>query len=245
MTPQNYYKSLLGLSEEANWYQLPSPFDPANLGVFATSFLSTTYHNRQASLYDLVDTLATIVQAQSGNYIAFFPSYAYLNMVYEKFSERYPGYRLVLQEAGMDDGARAGFLEAFEQTNQATLGFAVMGGVFGEGVDLKGEKLIGVIVVGVGLPQIGVERDLIKQHFDADGQGFEYAYQYPGMNRVLQTAGRVIRSETDRGVVCLIDHRFNEARYRELMPGHWQVNLVKNANQLGQALQSFWQQQVD
>ncbi|MFN3238991.1 MAG: ATP-dependent DNA helicase, partial [Pseudomonadales bacterium] len=245
LTPQNYYKSLLGLSEEANWYQLPSPFDPANLGVFATSFLSTTYHNRQASLYDLVDTLATIVQAQSGNYIAFFPSYAYLNMVYEKFSERYPGHRLVLQEAGMDDGARAGFLEAFEQTNQATLGFAVMGGVFGEGVDLKGEKLIGVIVVGVGLPQIGVERDLIKQHFDADGQGFEYAYQYPGMNRVLQTAGRVIRSETDRGVVCLIDHRFNEARYRELMPDHWQVNLVKNANQLGQALQSFWQQQVD
>jgi DNA excision repair protein ERCC-2 len=245
LTPQNYYKSLLGVSEEADWYQLASPFDPANLGVFATSFLSTTYHNRQASLYDLVDTLATVVEAHSGNYIAFFPSYAYLNMVYEKFSERYPEYHLVLQQTRMDEAARAEFLAAFDDTQQASLGFAVMGGVFGEGIDLKGDKLIGVIVIGVGMPQIGVERDLIKQHFDGEGQGFEYAYQYPGMNRVLQTAGRVIRSETDRGVVCLIDHRFNEARYRELMPDHWQVSLAKNQNQLALALQKFWRQQSD
>jgi Rad3-related DNA helicase len=199
LTPQVYYRSLLGLQDDSQWYQLPSPFNPENLGVFSTSFLSTTYHNREASLYDLVDTLAAVTHAKRGNYIVYFPSYAYLNMVYDKFQERHPGLNLRCQQPSMGEAERAEFLDAFSEGHVPVVGFAVMGGIFGEGVDLTGQKLIGVVVVGVGLPQINIERDLIRDYFDADGQGFEFAYQFPGMVRVLQTAGRVIRTEQDRG----------------------------------------------
>ncbi len=240
LNPQVYYRSLLGLNEESAWYQLPSPFDPENLGVFTTSYLSTTYHNRQSSLYDLVDTIAAVVRSRQGNYIVYFPSYAYLDMVYDKYQERHPEDQLLRQTPSMDDAAREEFLQRFEETDASLVGFAVMGGVFGEGVDLKGHRLIGVVIVGVGLPQINLERNLIRDYFDAQGYGFEYAYQYPGMIRVLQTAGRVIRSEEDRGVVCLIDHRFNEASYRQLLPENWQVTQVKSVQQLDQGLDRFW-----
>ena len=240
LTPQSYYKSLLGLTDESQWYQLPSPFNPDNLGVFSTSFLSTTYHNRESSLYDLVDTLAAVVNAKSGNYIVYFPSYAYLNMVYDKFQERHPGYNLTKQEPSMDENERQGFIESFSLPDHPVLGFAVMGGIFGEGVDLTGQKLIGVIIVGVGLPQISIERDLIRDYFDDEGRGFEFAYQFPGMVRVLQTAGRVIRTENDRGIVCLIDHRFNESSYRQLLPETWQVEQMKSIAQLENGLSNFW-----
>lgn len=241
LNPQSYYKTLLGLDDDSDWYQLPSPFDPKNLGVFATSFLSTTYHNREASLYDLVDTLAAVVQSKTGNYIIYFPSYAYLDMVYAKYRERYPDTDLICQQPFMSDEERQTFLDRFEEGKDPVTGFAVMGGVFGEGVDLKGHRLIGVVIVGVGLPQISLERNLIRDYFSSEGQGFEYAYQYPGMIRVLQTAGRVIRSERDRGVVCLIDHRFNEVSYRQLFPDHWQLTQVKSVQQLSQNLSKFWQ----
>lgn len=240
LTPQGYYRSLLGLEASSNWYQLPSPFDPEKLGVFVTSYLSTTYQSREHSLYDLVDTIGVVAEARSGNYIVYFPSYAYLEMVLEKFAERFPGATVIQQVPGMSDEERELFLSAFEDSETAKIGFAVMGGTFGEGIDLKGQRLIGVIVVGVGLPQIGIERNLIRDHFDQEGYGFEYAYQYPGMVRVLQTAGRVIRSEEDHGVVCLIDHRFNEASYRQLFPEHWQVTQVKSAAHMSQSLAKFW-----
>lgn len=242
LNPKNYYHSLLGLQEESDWYQLPSPFSPENLGVFSTSFLSTTYHNRENSLYDLVDTLSSVIQSKAGNYIVYFPSYAYLDMVYNKFKERYPEVRLVAQQPSMSDEERQDFLLAFEEGQAKLLGFAVMGGVFGEGVDLKGNSLIGVVIVGVGLPQINLERNLIRDYFDSEGAGFEYAYQYPGMVRVLQTAGRVIRSESDRGIVCLIDHRFNEMSYRQLFPEHWRLTQVKSIQHLEQSLATFWRQ---
>ena len=136
--------------------------------------------------------------------------------------------------------ARTSFLAEFHDTERPVLGFAVMGGVFGEGIDLKGARLIGALVVGVGLPQIGMERYTIRDYFEPSGQGFEFAYQYPGMNRVLQTAGRVIRSELDRGIVCLIDHRFNETGYRNLFPPHWRINQARHQNHLGQLLTEIW-----
>ncbi|MFT7138039.1 MAG: DNA excision repair protein ERCC-2, partial [Sulfitobacter sp.] len=238
--PQAYFKTLMGLSDDSLWYQIPSPFDEKNLGVFTTSFLSTTYNNRTASLYDLVDTLALIVEARVGNYLVFFPSHAYLQMVAEKFQERYPSHPTVSQTSRMNDDARTNFLAEFDDTERPILGFAVMGGVFGEGVDLKGSRLIGAIVVGVGLPQIGMERNTIRDYFEHSGKGFEFAYQYPGINRVLQTAGRVIRSESDRGIVCLIDHRFNETGYRNLLPPHWRVQQARHQNHLGQLLTEFW-----
>ena len=242
--PQAYFKTLMGLGDNSLWYQIPSPFDEANLGVFTTSFLSTTYNNRTASLYDLVDTLALVIEAKVGNYLAFFPSHAYLQMVVEKFQERYPRHSVIFQSSRMNDEARADFLAEFEDTKQPILGFAVMGGVFGEGIDLKGARLIGAIVVGVGLPQIGMERNTIRDYFEHSGKGFEFAYQYPGMNRVLQTAGRVIRSESDRGIVCLIDHRFNESGYRTLFPSHWHIKQARHQNHLGQLLTEFWRRPV-
>ena len=211
---------------------------------FATSYISATYRDRGNSLYALADTIATVVAQGAGHYMVFFPSFAYLREVQDKFLERYPNMNCVSQTPAMDEDARDGILDRFELEEDTTLvGFAVLGGIFGEGIDLKGRRLIGVIIAGVGLPQLGVERDVIRNYFEATGQpgqGFEFAYQYPGMNRVLQTAGRVIRSETDRGVICLIDNRFNESRYRRLMPSQWQVKLSRNRENLANALAEFW-----
>jgi Rad3-related DNA helicase len=143
----------------------------------------------------------------------------------------------------MDEAAREAFLERFSAANQETLvGLAVMGGIFGEGIDLVGERLIGVVIVGAGVPQIGLERDLIKDYFDAqNGSGFAYAYQYPGFNRVLQATGRVIRTETDRGVIVLIDERFTHARYRQLFPSHWRNGrVVASVADITMELDAFW-----
>tara|TARA_B110000238_G_scaffold61648_1_gene67667 strand:+ start:156 stop:920 length:765 start_codon:yes stop_codon:yes gene_type:complete len=250
----------MGIHLDADWYEIPTPFPAENLGVFVTSYIPTTYRRREDSIYDLVDSLAEIVKAKKGNYIAFFPSHVYLRSALEKFTERYPGMKTLQQSSMMSDEERLEFLTEFDDVETEKLGFAVMGGVFGEGVDLKGSKLIGAIIIGVGLPQLSLERDLIRDYFDerVDGDssangsaiasasgrggvdGFDYAYQYPGMNRVLQTAGRVIRSETDQGIVCLIDHRFNESRYRQLFPVNWQPQVMRNKNELAQSIKRFW-----
>jgi DNA excision repair protein ERCC-2 len=143
----------------------------------------------------------------------------------------------------MTETEREAFLARFSASNQETLvGLAVMGGIFGEGIDLVGERLIGVVVVGVGVPQLGLERDLIKAYFDGQGgSGFAYAYQYPGFNRVLQATGRVIRTETDRGIIVLIDDRFTHARYRQLFPSHWRgYQVVPNTSEMKDKLKRFW-----
>lgn len=248
LMPQRYFQTLMGIGEGASWFQIDSPFAAENLGVFATSYISTTYRDRADSLYELADSIAAVVAQRQGNYLVFLPSFAYLNEVRDKLVERHPGITHVSQTPGMDEVARGDFLARFDagvdsEVASTLVGFAVMGGVFGEGIDLKGARLIGVVIAGVGLPQIGVERDLIKAHFELPeqaGQGFEFAYQYPGMSRVLQTAGRVIRGEQDRGIICLIDNRFNEARYRRLMPPHWQVQSARNREILARSVAEFW-----
>ena len=143
----------------------------------------------------------------------------------------------------MSERERDAFLAVFNESNpNTTLGFAVMGGIFGEGIDLVGERLVGAIIVGVGLPQICVERDLIKQYFNERGiSGFEYAYTYPGMNRVLQAAGRVIRTDKDRGAILLVDRRFGQNRYRQLFPPSWRaVQSVRDPGHIAQELKDFW-----
>ena len=143
----------------------------------------------------------------------------------------------------MTEGEREAFLDQFSAGKQETLvGLAVMGGIFGEGIDLVGERLIGVVVVGVGVPQLGLERDLIKEYFDRqNGSGFAYAYQYPGFNRVLQATGRVIRTEVDRGIIVLIDERFTHTRYRHLFPTHWRgFQVVQNTREIQDQLARFW-----
>jgi Rad3-related DNA helicase len=175
--------------------------------------------------------------------MAFFPSYAYLNEVYTVFSDKYPDTKTLLQSQDMDDEKRETFLASFTEAPQETLlAFTVLGGVFSEGIDLKGDRLSGVAVVGVGLPLICAERNVLQSYYDKHGQnGFAYAYIYPGMNKVLQAAGRVIRTETDRGLVLLIDSRFSESDYRGLFPLEWEgYARVRDEARLTALLKEFW-----
>ncbi len=187
--------------------------------------------------------IGAAVNAKAGNYLVFLPSYQYLRDVSDEFAMIYPEIPLAVQESGMDEAAREAFLAQFSAQQTKTLvGFCVLGGIFAEGIDLVGDRLIGSIIVGVGLPQIGPEQDALRDYYEATlGEGFAYAYQYPGMNKVLQAAGRVIRTETDRGLVLLIDSRYRTARYRRLFPPHWaQLQSVESPEQLARMLAGFW-----
>jgi DNA excision repair protein ERCC-2 len=241
LAPFDYFKTLLA-GESAETIVLPSPFPPENLGVFIADRVSTYYRHRDRTRIEIARLARAFVQQQPGNYLLFFPSYAYLRMVLEEFRAHAPQFDTLVQESGMREREREAFLARFETDNPRTLvGFAVMGGVFGEGIDLVGTRLSGAAVVGVGLPGVCLERELIRAYFDEHlEQGFEYAYMYPGLNRVLQAAGRVIRSETDQGVVLLIDQRYAGDAYRRLLPGRWRPAAVRDPSQLSAGLMSFW-----
>lgn len=185
-----------------------------------------------------------LVKQTPGNYLVFFASYQYMEMIYEIFTIMTPYIEKIKQTPGMTETEREDFLEQFSidnRTNGKTLvGFAVMGGVFGEGIDLVGDRLSGAVIVGVGLPGISLERELIKNYFtQLLGTGFEYSYLFPGMNRVLQAAGRVIRTPNDRGIVMLIDHRFSTRQYNSLFPAHWNPKRIYDEKHLKQVLNQF------
>ena len=236
MQPRQYFSRMLGVEEESSWYRLPSPFPAENLHVCVAGFIETTYKARQESIEPIIAVIREVVAAREGNYIVFFPSYQYLNLVFEAFTQQFPDIEVQVQNRAMSDEEREGFLAGFE--SGPVCGFAVMGGAFAEGVDLKGTRLIGAIIVGVGLPQLGVDRDLIRDYFGESG--FEFAYQYPGITRVLQTAGRVIRTDTDEGVICLIDSRYLQNRYRSMLPDSWQVSNASSVAELGLKIEEFW-----
>lgn len=242
LAPAGYYKDLCGLPD-AQAVALRSPFPPQNLGLWCARHISTRYKDRDASIPQVADLIACMADAKVGNYLAFFPSYSYLESVLEDFSARYPSLVTFCQQSNMDEAARSCFLSHFEPHPQQTkIGFAVLGGVFGEGVDLAGDRLIGVVIVGPGLPQIGPRQEQLRQHFEQTrGSGFDYAYRYPGMNKVLQAAGRVIRTPQDKGVVLLIDDRFASAENRRLMPPHWNhLRLINGIEPLRSELAAFW-----
>jgi DNA excision repair protein ERCC-2 len=241
LTPLDYFQTMLA-SESAEALTLPSPFPAENLAVFVADRLSTYYRHRDRTKTEVAHILRRIVQPHPGNYLLFFPSYRYMRMVLEMFMAAAPDIEIIVQEPGMTERRREEFLERFETDHPATLvGFAVMGGVFGEGIDLVGTRLCGAAIVGVGLPAVGLERELIRDYFAGRlDQGFEYAYMYPGINRVLQAAGRVIRTETDRGVVLLIDQRYGTEPYRALLPEHWSPLRIRHPEQLTVELQRFW-----
>ena len=245
LLPMDYFMKLL--TGEANHQRriFQSPFPQENVCLLIHDRISTKYAQRADSYAAIADTIESACGAQVGNYLVYFPSYAYLAAVLEHLKQRLPENQLIIQDRSMTEIERETFLERFSAGNQETLvGLAVMGGIFGEGIDLVGERLIGVVIIGVGVPQIGLERDLIKQYFDEqNGSGFAYAYQYPGFNRVLQATGRVIRTETDRGVIVLIDDRFTHARYRQLFPTHWQgYQVVQSTREINEKLTRFWAQ---
>ena len=241
LTPPSFYRSVLGCAD-ARAVALESPFPPEHLGLYCLP-VSTRYRDREASVQAVSDALAQMARSKTGNYLAFFPSYAYLRQVHEDFAQRYPDLRTLVQESGLDDAARAEFLAQFvPEPSRTLLGFGVMGGIFGEGVDLTGDRLIGCAIVGVGLPQVNPRQEMLRRYYDEqNGAGFDYAYRFPGMNKVLQAAGRVIRTPEDKGVVLLLDDRFTRAEYARLFPPHWRhIRYLRSTAELGPELERFW-----
>jgi len=222
LSPLGYYRDMLGADEEDYSVSVPSPFSKEQLEVELLP-LSTRYRDREGTRGPIVSLLQRILRGRSGNVLIFFPSYEYMNDVAERFREQEPGANLLVQETGMREEERERFLGAFQaERSPSVVGFAVLGGIFSEGVDLTGDRLTNVVVVGVGLPQVGTERNLIKEYFDGTGKnGFDYAYVYPGMNKVLQAGGRLIRTERDRGLLVLVDDRFLSSGYQQLLPEEW------------------------
>jgi len=217
LTPLQYFKEIFGGNEEDDCIRLGSPFDSKNLGLFVADYISTKYRNRDNSYIPIADAIAKVAQEKKGNYFAFFPSYQYLRRVLDIFTETYPHIHIIVQESTMTEEQREAFLSKFDGESRTTLiAFGVLGGIFSEGIDLVGDRLIGAIIVGVGLPQLSLEVNLIMDYFNnKNNRGYEYAYLFPGMNKVLQGAGRVIRTEKDKGIVCLIDDRFTSYQYQK------------------------------
>lgn len=224
LSPLRAFRTLLGAQEEDAALSLPSPFPPENLCLMRLS-LNTRYAAREQTAREIAFSLAAMCRAHAGHYLFLFPSYAYLRMVREHFEACLPQAQVLCERAGMDEAERTQILARFEAVSppdEILAGFGVMGGNFSEGVDLPGEKLCGVAVIGVGLPMLCAERDALRDYYAAhDEDGFHLAYRVPGMIRVLQSAGRVIRSALDRGAVLLIDERFFTHEYVDLMPAHF------------------------
>ncbi len=223
LTPFDYFTRLLCDDPIHDVVALPSPFPEEHLRIMVHSKLSTKYRDREQTLSSLICSIDAFTSQRAGNYLIFFPSYAYMECAHELFIVKHPDVYAPMQERRMSEADRTAFLQLFEEDHEKRMvTFAVMGGIFSEGIDLVGNRLIGAVIVGVGLPQICYERNLIKAfHDDIHEPGFAYAYSYPGFNRVLQAVGRVIRTAEDRGTALLIDPRFNYAGYQELMPSWW------------------------
>ncbi|QXI25661.1 ATP-dependent DNA helicase [Pseudomonas vanderleydeniana] len=223
LSPRHYYADLLGLPADTAWIDVESPFRREQLDLRIVSQVSTRYVHRQASLAPIVELMAEQFSQRPGNYLAFFSSFDYLQQVAQLMAETHPGIALWLQSRRMEESQRQAFLDQFTEHSQG-IGFAVLGGAFGEGIDLPGQRLIGAFIATLGLPQLNPLNEQIKQRMAAlFGSGYDYTYLYPGLQKVVQAAGRVIRSQHDHGVVVLIDDRFAEARVRQLLPRWWQV----------------------
>ena len=225
LLPIRYYKKLLSVETDDYAVYAHSPFKEANRLLVLGQDVSTKYTRRGYEMYErFAIYIKNVMQAKPGNYLVFFPSYRFMEEVRETF-ERYRTEEMccMMQEQNMNEQDREAFLQEFEAEREGSLaGFCVMGGIFSEGIDLTKERLIGAMIVGTGLPQVCNEREILKQYFDRHGEnGFDYAYLYPGMNKVLQAAGRVIRTEEDKGVIALLDDRFAGRRYLEIFPREW------------------------
>ncbi len=223
LSPRHYYADLLGLPADTAWVDVASPFKAEQLRVCIVEAVSTRFVHRQASLEPIVELIAQQFARQPGNYLAFFSSFDYLQQVALLLAERHPHIPRWQQSRGMAEVERQAFLEQFTEHSQG-IGFAVLGGAFGEGIDLPGARLIGAFIATLGLPQLNPVNEHMKQRMGTIfGAGYDYTYLYPGIQKVVQAAGRVIRSQQDQGVVMLIDDRFGEARVRQLLPRWWAI----------------------
>ena len=241
LSPTPYYRDLLG-GGNAEMLELPSPFERDNLGVAVLDKISTRYADREATLPEVAGAVAVTARARRGNYMVFCPSFAYAEGLRRALAATAPELRTILQGRTMTAADRAAFLLEFEDPARPVVALCVLGGIFGEGVDLIGRRLIGAVIVGVGLGSPDPLREEIAGYYQERSEsGFEYAYLYPGINRVLQAAGRVIRDEGDVGTVVLIDDRFGVPPYRGLLPGHWRgLTFAGNNRSLAEFLRRFW-----
>ncbi len=221
LAPMDFVANLLGLPDNTTRLDVPSPFGPEQLQVRIAPHISTRWSHRQASLTPMADVMAKQFNAQPGNYLAFFSSFDYLQQALDRLQERHREVPTWAQSRGMTEPDREAFIARFTDTSQG-IGFAVLGGAFGEGIDLPGQRLIGAFIATLGLPQVNPVNEQMRARLQARfGRGYDYAYLYPGLQKVVQAAGRVIRSETDRGTVWLMDDRFGKAEVRRLLPGWW------------------------
>jgi DNA excision repair protein ERCC-2 len=244
LLPMQYYVSLLGGDDCSYTMRMDSSFPRKNLGLCLAKGISTRYKDRENSIKQVAECINSSVKHKKGNYLIYCSSYLYMRDILQVFEEYNNDYDIIVQNQDMSEIHKEEFLQSFQTDRAKTmLGFAVMGGMFSEGIDLTGDRLSGAIIVGVGLPQLCLERDVIMDYFDENkGVGFDYAYKYPGMNKVQQAAGRVIRTEQDRGIVVLIDDRFDQAGYKKLFPKEWEGYLVaKNINRLDEIIAEFWE----
>lgn len=244
LLPINYYKSLLSTCEDNYAVYADTAFKQEQRLLLIGRDVSSKYTRRGPEEYRKIAAyINATVEAKKGNYMVFFPSYRMMADVKEEF-DRIRGFEIdtLVQTSGMGEKEREDFLREFDSEREhSLLGFCVMGGIFGEGIDLTGDTLIGVIVVGTGIPQISNERELLKDFFDEkSGNGFDYAYRYPGMNKVQQAAGRVIRTVTDQGVILLLDERFLQSENRKTFPREWSDYRAVRVDTVGEALRDFW-----
>lgn len=252
LLPIQYYKRLLSTEKDNYAVYIDSSFDTKKRLLMNGVDVSTRYTMRSREMYQRYATyIFRVVKAKMGNYLIFFPSYRFMEDVYQEFTQLLASDEeemgLVIQQKHMDEEERENFLRAFEMGREKSLiGFGVLGGIFSEGIDLTNEKLIGTLIIGTGLPQVCNEREILKSYFDQKGlYGFDYAYRYPGMNKVLQAAGRVIRTEDDRGVILLLDERFQREKGKEIFPKEWADCERCRLDIVEEKIRLFWEKQTD
>ena len=245
LIPMKYYRSLLSTREDDYGIYVRSPFDQKNRCILICADVSSRYIRRGYEEYrKIAEYIARMAWQKKGNYMVFFPSYRLMEDVFQVYEEEFSSdwVRCICQTSSMNEREREEFLEEFkDQKEETLLGFCIMGGIFSEGIDLMGDRLIGAAVIGTGLPQVSLKRELLKQYYDKRGEcGFDHAYRYPGMNKVLQAAGRVIRTREDTGTILLMDERFLNNDYRMLFPAEWEDAAVCRLGNVEQHLKQFW-----
>lgn len=245
LLPVNFYKEQLSAKEDDYAVYVPSPFDKKNRLIMIGRDVSTKYSRRSDREYEKIsDYIMEFSTAKMGNYLVFFPSYKMMEDIYNKITFRYPFliHDIVMQTSDMCEEQREEFLDEFKENPDKThIGFCVMGGIYSEGIDLTGDRLIGAVIVGTGLPMVCNERELFRGYYDdINGKGFDYAYLFGGMNKVMQSAGRVIRTKDDTGCILLLDERFLTNSYTSLFPREWWPYSAVNVGQMKKMMEKFW-----
>ena len=245
LLPMRYYRKLLSVREDDYGVAVPSPFPRENRRILACHDVSSRYRRRGYDEYRRIAAyISCMARTKKGNYMVFFPSYAFLNSVLEVYEAEFASdsVRVICQQPDMGEKQREEFMEQFREQDKSLAAFCTMGGIFSEGIDLSGNRLIGAAIIGPGIPQVSTEREILKGFYDRLGEdGYDYAYRFPGMNKVLQAAGRVIRTDRDRGTILLMDERFLRREYEPLMPPEWSDRMKCSLSGLAGMLEDFWE----